>query len=79
MVNQAAEEEAHAHYEEELGKDRAKHRRLYDLDLTVLERDKTDLSRVSTGTKRTQLGMFTYNQLDIVAKCSVHGSIQCLP
>jgi hypothetical protein len=46
-MNQASEKEAHAHDKQEVGQDRTQHRRLHDLDLTVLERNNTDLSMVS--------------------------------
>lgn len=47
-MNKATKEEAHAHDQEEVGQDGTKHRGLNDLDLVFLERNDTDLCRIST-------------------------------
>lgn len=58
-MDQAAEEEAHSHDEQEVGQDGAEHGRLDDLDLAIPEGNNADLADVSQHSVSTYGGALT--------------------
>lgn len=77
-MDQTAEEEAHAHYQEQIGEDRSQHGGLDNLYLSILQSHDANLNNESVVGRMRRVSHSSYNQFHSVSEGRVQESAHSL-